>query len=157
MAHGQPEIEALKQQERTAPLRRRRKIVFGVGCLLGIVVVGAATIVTMLERLETRNASFRPPMTSLEREQLLPPEPVLEVKPQVEGLRYGDAILPATHSPSADSVRPEETATSPAALLFSSPPLTPAPLSPSALGASETRSSKPLGIAQAIHVHNGQP
>lgn len=156
MAHAQTGIEVIREQERVAPLRRRRKVMIGLGCLLGIVVVGAATIVTMLEHLETRNASFRPPMTSLEREQLLPPEPVLEVKPQVEGLRYGDAILPVTHSASADPVRPEETATSPAALLFSSPPLTPAPLSPSALGASETRSSKPLGIAQAIHVHNGQ-
>lgn len=155
MAHAQPGIEVIREQERVAPLRRRRKIMIGVGCLLGIVVVGAATIVTMLEHLETRNASFRPPMTSLERQQLLPAEPVLEVKPQVEGLRYGAAISPAGQ-PSGTSATSEEASASAAALLFSSPPLTPAPLSPSALGASETRSSKPLGIAQAIHVHIGQ-
>lgn len=128
MAHAQPEIDAVHEQERVAPLRRRRKVMIGAGCLLGIVLVGAATISTMLDHLETRNASFRPPMTSLEREQLLPPEPVLEVKPQVDGLRYGAAIVP---------------------------PLSPAPLNPSSLGSSETRSSKPLGIAQAIHVHDG--
>ncbi|MCF7558555.1 hypothetical protein [Pseudomonas petrae] len=152
MAHAQPEIEALKQQERAAPLRRRRKIMIGVGCLLGVVVVGAATIITMLEHLETRNASFRPPMTSLEREQLLPPEPVLEVKPQVEGLRYGAAILPANQTASAESATPEGTSASAAALLFNSPPLPPAP---SLLAAPGIRSGKPLGVAQAIHVHNG--
>ena len=157
MAHAQPGIEVIREQERVAPLRRRRKVMIGVGCLLGIVVVGAATIVTMLEHLETRNASFRPPMTSLERQQLLPAEPVLEVKPQVEGLRYGAAIAPAGQPESGTSATSEEASASAAALLFSSPPLTPAPLSPSALGASESRSSKPLGIAQAIHVHIGQP
>lgn len=152
MAHAQPEIEALKQQERAAPLRRRRKIMIGVGCLMGIVVVGAATILTMLEHLETRNANFRPPMTSLEREQLLPPEPVLEVKPQVEGLRYGAAILPANPTASVESATPEETSAAAAALLSSSPPL---PLGPSLLATPGIRSGTPLGVAQAIHVHNG--
>lgn len=149
MAHAQPEIEVSKQQERAAPSRRRRKVMIGVGCLLSIVVVGAATIVTMLEHLETRNASFRPPMTSLEREQLLPPEPVLEVKPQVEGLRYGAAILPPNQTTSAESATPEEASASAATRLFSSPPLNPSPL-----GAPDNRAGKPLGIAQAIHVHN---
>ncbi|MGE6388659.1 hypothetical protein ACQKEN_23735 [Pseudomonas sp. NPDC078416] len=152
MAHAQPEIEAVQEHERAAPLRRRRKIMIGVGGLLGIVVVGAATIVTMLEHLETRNASFRPPMTSLEREQLLPPEPVLEVKPQVEGLRYGTAIVPANQASSTDSVTPDQAAASPTALLFSSPALPPRT---SPLAAPDARSGKPLGIAQAIHVHSG--
>lgn len=151
MAHAQPEIEVVREQERVAPLRRRRKVMIGLGGLLGIVVVGAATIVTMLENLETRNASFRPPMTSLEREQLLPPEPVLEVKPQVEGLRYGAAILPADQATQHDPVTPDAAA-SPAAVLFSSPAVPPGT---SPLAVPDTRSSKPLGIAQAIHVHNG--
>lgn len=151
MAHAQPEIEAVQEHERAAPSRRRRKIMIGVGGLLGIVVVGAATIVTMLEHLETRNASFRPPMTPLEREQLLPPEPVLEVKPQVEGLRYGSAISPAIKATSVESVTPDEASASAAALLFSPPS---SPLEPSSLVAPD-RSGKPLGIAQAIHVHSG--
>ena len=150
MAHAQPEIDAVQEQERAAPLRRRRKVMIGVGCLLGIVVVGAATIVTMLEHLETRNASFRPPMTSLEREQLLPPEPVLEVKPQVEGLRYGAAVVPATQPASGASATPEDTSAAAAPLLFNSPPLNPAPP-----GSADARSGQPLGIAQAVHVHTG--
>ena len=152
MAHAQPEIEAVRQHQRAAPLRRRRKIMIGVSCLLSIVVVGASTIVTMLEHLELRNASFRPPMTSLEREQLLPPEPVLEVKPQVEGLRYGSAILPANRTNSADAAIPEEASVSAEALLFSSPPL---PLDALPLPAPDARPGRPLGIAQAIHVHTG--
>ncbi|MFP3847234.1 hypothetical protein [Pseudomonas sp.] len=150
MAQAQPEIEAVQEQRPAAPLRRRRKVMIGVGGLLGIVVVGAATIVTMLEQLEMRNASFRPPMTSLERQQLLPPEPVLEVKPQVEGLRYGAAILP-DQAASADSATPEQASASAAALLFSAPS---SPLGPSPLTTPDPRSGKPTGIAQAIHVHN---
>jgi hypothetical protein len=148
MAHAQPEIEAVGVQEGAAPLRRRRKVMIGVGCLLGIVVVGAVTITTMLERLETRNASFRPPMTSLEREQLLPPEPVLEIKPQVEGLRYGAAVQPGNAPGSGQPPIADEA--SAAAPLFSTPPLSPLPLS-----APDARSGKPLGIAQAVHVHDG--
>jgi hypothetical protein len=149
MAHAQPEIESVQEQKRAVPLRRRRKVMIGVGCLLGIVVVGAATIVTMLEHLETRNASFRPPMTSLEREQLLPPEPVLEVKPQVEGLRYGAALMPASEAAGGATPTPVNAPASAPVLLFTTPPL-----SPTSLGTPEARSGKPLGIAQAIHVHD---
>lgn len=149
MAYAQPEIEAVREQERAAPSRRRRNVMIGVGCLLGIVVVGAGTIITMLEHLETRNASFRPPMTPLEREQLLPPEPVLEVKPQVDGLRYGAAIVPSGQPVSVGPAKSEETS-GPASPLIINSVFSPSPLSPPS-----TRSGKPLGVAQAIHVHNG--
>jgi hypothetical protein len=148
MAYAQPEIDAVQEQNRAAPSRRRRKIIIGVSCLLGIVVVGAASIITMLERLETRNASFRPPMTSLEREQLLPPEPVLEIKPQVEGLRYGADVLPARQGAGGEATA-LDTAPPSAAVLLLIPPTLGIP--PNV----EPRSGKPLGIAQAVHVHNG--
>lgn len=67
----------------------RRALMLGVAALLGIVAGCAATILIMLERLETRNASFQPPMTALERQQLLPADPVLDTTPRLDGLRYG--------------------------------------------------------------------
>lgn len=155
MAQAQPEINAVIEQERAAPLRRRRKVMIGLGGLLGIVVVGAATIITMLEQLEIRNASFRPPMTSLERERLLPPEPVLEVKPQVEGLRYGTAIVPATQTTGVPSATPVDAPGSAETALFSSPALSATPAGPSPLAAPDIRSGRPLGIAQAFHLHSG--
>lgn len=48
MAYAQPEIDAVPEHNRAAPARRRRKVIIGVSCLLGIVVVGAASIITML-------------------------------------------------------------------------------------------------------------
>ena len=76
-----------------------------VGVLLGIVVVCVAIIVTMLQRLETRNASFQPPMTALERQRLLPQDPVLDAAPRIEGLRYGNELQlrKAELSPSDDA------------------------------------------------------
>jgi hypothetical protein len=148
MAYAQPEIDAVPEHNRAAPARRRRKVIIGVSCLLGIVVVGAASIITMLDRLEMRNASFRPPMTSLEREQLLPPEPVLEIKPQVEGLRYGADVLPARQGAGGEAAA-LDTAPPSAAVLLLIPPTLGVP--PNV----EPRSGKPLGIAQAVHVHNG--
>lgn len=148
MAYAQPEIDAVSEHNRAAPARRRRKVIIGVSCLLGIVVVGAASIITMLDRLEMRNASFRPPMTSLEREQLLPPEPVLEIKPQVEGLRYGADVLPARQGAGGEATA-LDTAPPSAAVLLLIPPTLGIP--PNV----EPRSGKPLGIAQAVHVHNG--
>jgi hypothetical protein len=148
MAYAQPEIDAVPEHNRAEPARRRRKVIIGVSCLLGIVVVGAASIITMLDRLEMRNASFRPPMTSLEREQLLPPEPVLEIKPQVDGLRYGADVLPARQGAGGEATA-LDTAPASAAVLLLIPPTLGIP--PNV----EPRSGKPLGIAQAVHVHNG--
>jgi hypothetical protein len=137
MAYAQPEIDAVPEHNRAAPARRRRKV-----------IIGAASIITMLDRLEMRNASFRPPMTSLEREQLLPPEPVLEIKPQVEGLRYGADVLPARQGAGGEATA-LDTAPPSAAVLLLIPPTLGIP--PNV----EPRSGKPLGIAQAVHVHNG--
>lgn len=68
---------------------RRRKVMLGVGLLMGVVVLCVAAILIMLQRLEARNASFQPPMTALERQRMLPQDPVLDAAPQIEGLRYG--------------------------------------------------------------------
>lgn len=148
MAYAQPEIDAVPEHNRAAPARRRRKVMIGVSCLLGIVVVGAASIITLLDRLEMRNASFRPPMTSLEREQLLPPEPVLEIKPQVDGLRYGADVLPARQGAGGEATALDTAPASAAVLLFLPPALG---IPPNV----EPPSGKSLGIAQAVHVHNG--
>jgi hypothetical protein len=123
------------------PTGRRRKVFAGIGGLVCIAVIGGATIITMLQRLEARNANFQPPMTSLEREQLLPPEPVLEIKPQVDGLRYGAVIQAAQPATIDDQTSPMPSAL--AALPFQVPP--PSPLRSPPAG--------PLGVAQAVHVH----
>jgi type II secretory pathway component PulM len=68
---------------------RRRRMMLGVGLLLSVVVLCVAAILLMLQRLEARNASFQPPMTALERQRMLPQDPVLDAAPQIEGLRYG--------------------------------------------------------------------
>jgi hypothetical protein len=68
---------------------RRRRMLLGIGMLLAVVVLCVAAILIMLQRLEARNASFQPPMTSLERQRMLPQDPVLEAAPQIDGLRYG--------------------------------------------------------------------
>lgn len=66
----------------------RRKVVTILGVLVLVVIACIATIGLMLERLETRNANFHPPMTPAERESLMPSEPRLDVAPSVDGLRY---------------------------------------------------------------------
>lgn len=71
---------------------RRRKVMLSIGLLLCVVVACVAAIVTMLQRLETRNATFQPPMTALERQRLLPKDPVLDAAPRLDGLRYGDQV-----------------------------------------------------------------
>ncbi|WP_342653110.1 hypothetical protein [Pseudomonas sp. F3-2] len=68
----------------------RRRALIGMGCLLGIVVICVAFITYMLNHLETRRGSVQPPMTALERERLLPGDPVLETAPRLDGLRYRD-------------------------------------------------------------------
>jgi hypothetical protein len=86
---------------------RRRKVMIGIGALLSIAAVCVAAILLMLQRLEARNASFQPPMTELERQRLLPPDPILEAAPKLEGLRYGQQVefdsanlVPVEHDPS---------------------------------------------------------
>lgn len=156
MPHTQPSVDelarAFPEQARLrepglpeelplGPSGRRRKVFAGIGGLVCIAVIGGATIITMLQRLEARNANFQPPMTSLEREQLLPPEPVLEIKPQVDGLRYGAVIQAPQPATVEDQTSPMPTAL--AALPFQVPP--PSPLRSPPAG--------PLGVAQAVHVH----
>lgn len=81
----------------------------GIGLLLCVVVACVAAIVTMLQRLETRNATFQPPMTALERQRLLPKDPVLDTAPRLDGLRYGDQveIKAAEFSPVEDAAHDE--------------------------------------------------
>lgn len=91
MADTQPEdTSAFRTDHVGARTIRRRKILLGLALLAGVVVVCIASIVLMLERLESRNASFQPPMTALERQRLLPQDPVLVASPKLEGLHYGD-------------------------------------------------------------------
>ncbi|MFJ5296361.1 hypothetical protein ACIQAL_07530 [Pseudomonas sp. NPDC088368] len=80
---------AFAEGESFTKMLRRRKVMIGVGALLGIVLVCVAAILIMLQRLEARNASFQPPMTELERQRLLPPDPILDAAPKLDGLRYG--------------------------------------------------------------------
>jgi hypothetical protein len=93
MADTQPDARGVPQGGEFKRLARRRKVLIGVGCLLGVVVVCFAAILIMLQRLETRNANFQPPMTALERQSMLPSDPVLSSAPRLDGLRYGDDSL----------------------------------------------------------------
>ncbi|MDD1965275.1 hypothetical protein NPS29_08080 [Pseudomonas putida] len=90
MADYQPDAREVPQGSDLRGDVRRRKVMMGVGLLMGIVVLCVAAILLMLQRLEARNASFQPPMTALERQRLLPPDPVLDTAPQIQGLRYGE-------------------------------------------------------------------
>ncbi|MGH8415700.1 MAG: hypothetical protein ACRER8_00165 [Pseudomonas sp.] len=93
MAENQPEgVQTLPRGANFKRMLRRRKVVFGIGLLLGIVVVCVTAILIMLQRLEARNASFQPPMTALERQRLLPPDPVLDSAPKLDGLRYRQQV-----------------------------------------------------------------
>lgn len=86
---------------------RRRKVMLGMGLLLTIVVICVAAILTMLQRLEARNATFQPPMTALERQRLLPQDPVLNTAPRLDGLRYRDQVerTPEDFSPAEDDLQ----------------------------------------------------
>mgnify|MGYP000043864515 CR=1 FL=1 len=108
MAESQPESAQRTAQMATVwKVLRRRKVMIGIGALLSIAAVCVADILLMLQRLEARNASFQPPMTELERQRLLPPDPILEAAPKLEGLRYGQQVeidsanlVPVEHDPS---------------------------------------------------------
>ncbi|RJX82560.1 hypothetical protein [Pseudomonas sp. LS-2] len=89
MADQQPDAQKLQQGMDVEQIVRRRKVMLGVGVLLAIVVVCVTAIGIMLHRLEARNAAFQPPMTALERQRMLPPDPVLDAAPSTDGLRYG--------------------------------------------------------------------
>lgn len=67
---------------------RRRKVMVMLAVLLLVVVLCVTAIGVMLQRLEAKNANFHPPMTSSERELLMPNEPLLDTTPSVDGLRY---------------------------------------------------------------------
>lgn len=108
MAESQPESAQRTAQMATVwKVLRRRKVMIGIGALLSIAAVCVAAILLMLQRLEALNASFQPPMTELERQRLLPPDPILEAAPKLEGLRYGQQVeldsanlVPVEHDPS---------------------------------------------------------
>lgn len=89
MADYQPDAREVPQGPDFRRDVRRRRVMLGVGLLTGVVVICVAAILLMLQRLEARNASFQPPMTALERQRLLPPDPILDAAPQIQGLRYG--------------------------------------------------------------------
>ncbi|OQR27130.1 hypothetical protein BWR59_28225 [Pseudomonas sp. Bc-h] len=92
MADSQPDTHGLPEGIDIKRVLRRRKVMVCLGLLLAIVVVCVAAIVLMLQRLEARNASFQPPMTELERQRLLPQDPVLQAAPMIDGLRYGNQL-----------------------------------------------------------------
>lgn len=98
MAHRQPNDLGLPDSDDSRRLIRRRRVLWGLSSLVGMVVVCVAVIMMMLQRLEARTANFQPPMTALERQRLLPKDPVLEAAPKLDGLRYGEeAGSDATH------------------------------------------------------------
>jgi len=65
-----------------------RKVWAMAGVLLLSVLLCCAVIAWMLQGLEARHAAFQPPLSTLERERMLPPEPRLESRPKVDGIRY---------------------------------------------------------------------
>jgi len=90
MAHRQPNGLGLPNSDDSRGVTRRRRVLWGLGSLMGIVVICVAIIMIMMQRLEARTASFQPPMTALERQRLLPNDPVLDAAPRLDGLRYGE-------------------------------------------------------------------
>lgn len=90
MAHRQPNGLGLPDSNDSRGVIRRRRVLWGLGSLMGIVVICVAIIMIMMQRLEARTASFQPPMTALERQRLLPNDPVLNAAPRLDGLRYGE-------------------------------------------------------------------
>ncbi|TDV67859.1 hypothetical protein [Pseudomonas sp. LP_7_YM] len=89
MEENQPERAwGFSQGAKFKRMPRRRKVMLGVSLLLVVALVCVAAILVMLHRLEARNAAFQPPMTALERQRLLPSDPVLDTAPRLEGLHY---------------------------------------------------------------------
>lgn len=93
MAERQPKrTESVAQGANFSRMLHKRNVMLGIGVLLGIAAVSVATILSMLERFEAKSASFHPPMTALERQQLLPQDPILNAAPKLDGLRYGRQV-----------------------------------------------------------------
>lgn len=65
-----------------------RKVWAIVGVLALVVLLCFGVIAWMVFGLEAQHAAFQPPMSTLERERLLPPEPRLEATPRIDGLHY---------------------------------------------------------------------
>ncbi|MFK3974009.1 hypothetical protein ACI2KS_25155 [Pseudomonas sp. NPDC087358] len=85
-------------------LIRTRKLLLGVAALLGVVAACVAVIALMLQKLETRSNAYQPPMTELERQRLLPADPVLDAAPRLDGLRYGDQGAPQAAEPPVEAL-----------------------------------------------------
>jgi hypothetical protein len=75
-----------------------RKVWATVGVLLLTVLLCWGAIAWLVNFLETRHAAFRLPMSELEREHLLPPEPRLEAQPRLDGIRYRQQALQQLNS-----------------------------------------------------------
>jgi hypothetical protein len=75
-----------------------RKVWMMAGILALVVLLCFGVIAWMVFGLEAEHAAFQPPMSALERERLLPPEPRLEATPQVDGLRYRAQAERQAHS-----------------------------------------------------------
>lgn len=69
-----------------------------VGVLMLAVVLCCAVIVWLINSLEARHDAFKPPMSALERERLLAPEPRLEVTPRLDGIRYRQQAMQQLNS-----------------------------------------------------------
>ncbi len=105
MAGRRPDTHGLPEGTDFKWMSRRRKVMLSVGLLLAIVVACIAAIVIMLQRLEARTANFQPPMTAVERLRLLPHDPVLDISPKLEGLRYRDETQIKAGDTSSEEVR----------------------------------------------------
>lgn len=93
MAESQPEgTQRLHRGMKRDRMLPRRKILLGIGFLLSIILLSVAAILVLLHRVEARSASFQPPMTDLELQRILPPDPVLDAAPQLEGLHYREHV-----------------------------------------------------------------
>lgn len=65
-----------------------RKVWLMAGILALVVLLCFGVIAWMVFDLEAEHAAFQPPMSALEREHLLQPEPRLEATPQMDGVHY---------------------------------------------------------------------
>jgi hypothetical protein len=83
-----PDPEPDKQPGYQFDVVNTRKVWMIAGTLALVVLLCFGVIAWIVFGLEAEHAAFQPPMSALERERLLPPEPRLEATPQVDGLRY---------------------------------------------------------------------
>ena len=69
-----------------------------VGALLLTLLLCCGVIAWLINSLEAQHAAFNPPMSALERERLLAPEPRLEVTPRLDGIRYRQQAIQQLNS-----------------------------------------------------------